>query len=210
MKQDYPRRYISKSGLKREYRMTDLMILRLGDPDIIASQRVFHNFQMMKLYRRDRVEAWLKTQGDQKIEGTLWKERRKIKREKLIQRLVKLAMRDLPDEATLELELVAHHQRKYHKKPKVITPRAICSFIRHFYTNYDQVMIAITGGAAHGELYQDLKLYLCCLIIRHYGLSVDPLDAAFGPYPPARYPRSNLEDHLSYKLNIADSGDSRE
>ena len=38
----------------------------------------------------------------------------------------------------------------------------------------------VKGKVWASDLYENVKVYLCCRIIAHYGLEVNPLHAAFG------------------------------
>ncbi|MBI2349523.1 MAG: hypothetical protein HYV05_12830 [Deltaproteobacteria bacterium] len=76
--------------------------------------------------------------------------------------------------------------------------RVLWSYARHCLTNYDQVRAAVKARVGESELYENVKVYLCCRIVREYGLDVDPLYAAFGDNGgygriPDRFLVDNLE-----------------
>jgi hypothetical protein len=61
-----------------------------------------------------------------------------------------------------------------------VTERALCSHLRHQYTNYEAILAETKGLVGAGALYVAVKVLLCCQIIRRYSLVLNPLTAAFG------------------------------
>ena len=79
-----------------------------------------------------------------------------------------------------------------------VTDRTLWSYVRYYLTNYDEIRAAVKTKVGASELYENVKVYLCCRIIREYGLNVDPLYAAFGENGsygriPDRFTVENLE-----------------
>ncbi len=93
-----------------------------------------------------------------------------------------------------------------------VTEKGLCSFIRHNYTNYEEILYMVKGKVGASDLYVNVKVYLCCRIIAHYGLDVNPLHAAFGerlPYNeiPERFllpEGEDLEAAVARMLGIED------
>lgn len=79
-----------------------------------------------------------------------------------------------------------------------LTDRTLWSYVRRYLTNYDEIRAAFQAKVGESELYDNVKVYLCCRIIREYGLQVDPVYAAFGESGaygeiPSRFLVDNLE-----------------
>jgi len=61
-----------------------------------------------------------------------------------------------------------------------VPDRSLWLYVRRYLTNYDELRSALKAKVGECELYENVKVYLCCQIIREYGLELDPLYAAFG------------------------------
>jgi hypothetical protein len=210
MGQDFPHSFVSKTGLKREYGLTNAMIDRLGEPDNVALHHYQRRRQPVKLYRRDRVEEWISRNPDVMLRG----EGRAIYRDldgktdpvrlEIVRQSRTLILRPLPPDEILHRDLRAHHMRRFGRVPREITGRALVTYIRHFYTNYDTILANLSGRVGKGELYKMFKLYLCCRIITHYQIDADPVFAAFrtGRSMDSDWPEKNLETYLRERLGI--------
>ncbi len=58
--------------------------------------------------------------------------------------------------------------------------RALCSHLRHNYTNYEEILAAGKNCAGADDFYVDVKMYVTCQIIEFYNLDVSPIKAIFG------------------------------
>lgn len=146
----------------------------------------------MKLYLRDRVEQWI---AEHQSEITASQPRRQAaqkavhtKRETaraVIARLVRsLELEPIVSRARVRKEAADFFFERYEDFNGEVTEKGLCSFIRHNYTNYVEILSVVKGKVGASDLYVNVKVYLCCRIIAHYGLDVNPLHAAFGEWLP--------------------------
>lgn len=182
--------YVAKSQLKSEFGLTDSLIRAIGDPDQIKLNPHCKRSAPMNLYRRDRIETWIKEHSDAIASAQPRKQaalkavetKRAYGREALCNLASTLKMMPTPSDRTLEENVSNFLQDRYNEHN--VSQKAICSYIRHVYTNYDQILDQLSGLVGKRELYEDFKVYLCCLIIEHYKLDLAPVYAALGsPYP---------------------------
>ncbi len=94
--------------------------------------------------------------------------------------LASLHMRQVPHRSALVEEARRFLPQRGADFNGEITDRVLWSYISRRLTNYNEILEEIRGKVGESELYENVKVYLCCRIIRHYGLQVDPLYAAFG------------------------------
>lgn len=100
-------------------------------------------------------------------------------------------------EALVE-EVKSFMSERFQNNDGEVTDRTLWSYVRRYLTNYDEIRAAVKAKVGASELYENVKVYLCCRIIREYGLEVDPLYAAFGEVGtygviPDRFIVDNLE-----------------
>ena len=146
----------------------------------------------MKLYLRERVEQWI---AEHQSEITASQPRKQAaqravhtKRESAkveIARLVRsLELEPITSRARVRKEAAEFFLERYDDFNGEVTEKGLCSFIRHNYTNYEEILSVVKGKVGASDLYVNVKVYLCCRIIAHYGLDVNPLHAAFGERLP--------------------------
>lgn len=122
-----------------------------------------------------------------------------LTRDELANLLGSLRMKPVPDWETLIAEARRFSPDQSDDfSSRDIGGRALWSYVRHHLTNYDEIRAAIKARVGESGLYENVKAYLCCRIIREYGLEVDPLYAAFGENGsygriPDRFIVENLE-----------------
>ena len=75
-----------------------------------------------------------------------------------------------------------------------LSDKAMCSYIRHNLTNYDEILDSLKGKVGMGVLYNQVKLFLCTRIIREYGLEIDPVYAATGDSDENEVDLNHLEE----------------
>lgn len=178
---------ITKSNLKKEYGLTDKGIKLLGDPDTTKPNPYYQNAAPMALYARQRVEEFIAKHGDEVVvsrgRSNAASKAVETKRTKgraiLEQSLRDLELRPVPDQSELISEVRDYILYRYGESPECPTQKALCSFIRHNYTNYEAVLHLIKGKVGIGELYQEAKVEFIKRIIDHYGLSLT-VDEALG------------------------------
>ncbi len=180
--------YVSKSALKSEYGLTDTLIKLLGDADLVRPNPRYRSASPLQLYLRTRVERWvaenadlianrnsLKTAARKAVET-----KRQSAREEIAILVKRLRMKALPERAKLVKQVSHFLMDRYWDWDGEVTEKAICSFIRHNYTNYEEILEKVKGKIGAGDLYLNVKVYLCCRIINTYHLNLEPLYAAFG------------------------------
>jgi hypothetical protein len=141
----------------------------------------------MKLYLRKRVEQWIaehqneitasqpRKQAAQKAVHT---KRESAKAE--IARLIRgLELEPIVSRARVRKEAAEFFLERYEDFNGEVTEKGLCSFIRHNYTNYEEILSVVKGKVGASDLYVNVKVYLCCRIVAHYGLDLNPLHAAF-------------------------------
>jgi hypothetical protein len=141
----------------------------------------------MQLYQRERVERWiganqclLAASGKRKAasqKAVATKEERA--RQEVATLIRDLQMKRVRKKRLLR-EAAEYYRSRYDHWDGDVTDRALCSYIRHHLTNYEDVLAAIHGKVGASRLYAAAKLLLCAEIIRVYGLDLDPCVAAFG------------------------------
>ena len=182
------KQYITKSTLKREFKLTDSLIKLLGEPDAARSNPHYKSGPPMQLYLRERIVQWVAEHHDL-IESTASRRKAAQKavetkrlsaREEIAALVRKLRMRPIPERARLEQAVRYFLADRYEDYDGEVTEKALCSYIRHNYTNYEEILEQVKGKVGAAELYENVKVYLCCRIIQKYQLDVDPLYDAFG------------------------------
>ena len=180
--------YLSQSRVKSEFGLTDTQIRSLGEPDATRPNPHYRKGPLMKLYLRKRIEQWIaehqgeiteaqpRKQSAQKAVHTK-RESAKVEIAKLVRRL---ELEPIISRASVRKEAAAFFYEQYDDFNSGVTEKGLCSFIRHNYTNYEEILSVVKGKVGASDLYVNVKVYLCCRIIAYYGLDVNPLHAAFG------------------------------
>lgn len=180
--------YLTSSRIKSEFGLTDTQIRSLGEPDATRQNAYYRSAPPMKLYLRQRVEQWIaeheeeitqsqsRKQATQKAVHTK-REAAKAEIANLVRSLELNPIQSLPK---VRKEAAYFFFQRYEDFDGEVTEKALCSFIRHNYTNYEEILSAVKGKVGASALYENVKVYLCCRIVEHYGLDVNPLQAAFG------------------------------
>ncbi len=175
--------FLTKSGIKRNFGLSDRLIDLIGEPDWLKSG-YYKKSPPMRMYSRKRVEKWISENKDL-VEASNKRKKHaqqaiKTKRANSKQEIAKL-LKELeikPTPPSIEDEAFSFFQSHYEDFNGILTAKGLCSYIRHNYTNYHTILNAIKGKVGAGDLYQNAKLYLCCVIVRQFNLSVHPADAA--------------------------------
>jgi len=179
--------YLSQSRIKSEFGLTDTQIRSLGEPDTTRPNPHYRSGPPMKLYLRNRVEQWIaehqseitesqpRKQAAQRAVHTK-RESAKVEIAKLVQRL---ELEPIASRASVRKEAAEFFYEQYEEFNGEVTEKGLCSFIRHNYTNYEEILSIVKGKVGASDLYVNVKVYLCCRIIAHYGLDVNPLHAGF-------------------------------
>lgn len=177
---------ITRSTLKSQYGLTDKLITLLGEPDKLAPNPHYRSAAPMALYLQERVEAWIETHQEVIAAADTKKRsaakaittKRNATRQKVITLLQRLDMRPLPTQAVLVHRVSDFILARYGEWPSYPTQKAICSFIRHAYTNYETILHELSGMVGNGDYFYSIKLYLCCRIVKRYALDIHPRAAA--------------------------------
>lgn len=178
---------VTKGALKAEYGLTERLIGMLGPPDLTRQNPHYQRAAPMQLYQRERVERWIA--ANQSLLAA--SDKRKAASQKAVatkeersRQEVAALVRDLQigkvRKKRLHREAAESYRLRYDYWNGEVTERALCSYIRHNYTNYEEILRAIHGKVGAGRLYSAAKLLLCAEIIRVYRLDLDPAVAAFG------------------------------
>ena len=179
--------YLSQIRIKSEFGLTDTQIRALGEPDATRPNPHYRKGPPMKLYLRKRVEQWIaehqseimasqpRKQAAQKAVHTK-RESAKIEIAKLVR---SLELEPIVSRARVRKEATDFFFERYEDFNGEVTEKGLCSFIRHNYTNYEEILSVVKGKVGASDLYVNVKVYLCCRIVAHYGLDLNPLHAAF-------------------------------
>jgi hypothetical protein len=180
--------YINLSRIKSEFGLTPRQVRCLGEPDETGPNPYYRSGPPVRLYLRQRVEQWiaehqneieasqLRRHSAQKAVHTK-RDAAKIEIARLVQ---DLKLGPIASRARVREEAVAFFLLHYGDFSGEVTEKGLCSFIRHNYTNYEEILSMVKGKVGAADLYENVKVYLCCRIITYYGLQVSPLYAAFG------------------------------
>lgn len=201
--------YITKTTIKEDYNLTDGLIKRIGEPDQLKPNPHYRKAAPMKLYCRERVEAWIsnnpdaiaKTRKRQRAASKAVEAKREIARQQAAAMVDDLVMRDPPKD--IDKKAFDFYISRY-PDFKGLTQRGLCSFIRHNYTNYDNILQQVRGTVGAGEWYVAVKLYLCCLIIERYQLDLHPYEAAWGNNIQTTGDISSIKEEQLQILGITD------
>lgn len=100
--------------------------------------------------------------------------------EELARLIGSLHMEPAPDRQELCEKVRQCLSARSHHFQGEVSDRMLWFYVRHYFTNYDELLAEVKMKVGASELYANVKVYFCCRIIREYGLEVDPLYAAFG------------------------------
>lgn len=180
--------YISQSRIKNEFGLTDAQIRSLGEPDATRPNPHYRSGPPMKLYLQQRVEQWIAEHGSEIAASLSRKQaaqrsvstKRESARTEIAKLVRRLELAPIISRARVRKEAAAFFMERYASFSGEVTEKGLCSFIRHNYTNYEEILSVVKGKVGASDLYENVKVYLCCRIIAHYRLEVNPLHAAFG------------------------------
>lgn len=179
---------ITKTQVREEYGLTEALLRRLGEPDALRPNPHYRSAAPMQLYRRDRVAAWVEEnaallesrQSARAAAARASATKRERARAEVAALVAELRMDPTPSRAKLRADAQSFLWGRYGHRgyDGEVTDRALCSHIRHRYTNYESILSVVKGKVGAGDLYAAVKLLLCCHIIARYGLEVCPEEAA--------------------------------
>ncbi len=186
--------YMSKAQIKEKFDLNDCLIKMMGPPDRTKVNPCYRSAAPMQLFLRTRVEEWMRSNDDlvqehrasQRIRQPAAAKAVATKREKArqlatrqVNRFKIKGLQNPPSRKWLVSQTAAFLMDRYPEE-EVVTDRAICSHVRHQFSNYEEVLDALKGQVGIGELYEAFKVLACCLIIERCGLDLHPVVAAFG------------------------------
>lgn len=184
--------YLSQSSIKSEFGLTDTQIRSLGEPDATRPNPHYRSGPPMKLYLRDRVEQWIAKHQNEIADSQPRKQaaqrairtKREMARAEIAKHVRSLELEPIVSRAKVRKEAADFFFERYEDFNGEVTEKGLCSFIRHNYTNYEEILSVVKGKVGASDLYVNVKVYLCCRIVAHYGLDVNPLHATFGEQMP--------------------------
>lgn len=103
----------------------------------------------------------------------------KLRKKEFYRCIANFKVYEFPPKEIARKQAASFHEAINHKE-KYLTDRALISFVRHNYTNYQELIDNIPRNTSRASIYEDFKLYTCYIIIKRYGLEFDPRIAAFG------------------------------
>jgi hypothetical protein len=182
---------MTKTQVSREFGLTEKQVKLLGEPDVVKPNPHYRKAGApMRLYSCTRVQQWVED-NQPLLSGEEWRReaafkgvetKREKTREQVAELVRGLRMDPAPSRRRLEHEAGLFILKRYGHCPDKVSEKALCSHLRHDYTNYEVILADVKGRVGMGEFYFAVKAYLCCRIVEHYRLKVDPLIAAFGRY----------------------------
>jgi hypothetical protein len=144
----------------------------------------------------EKTEAWQKARANAHVRQTSASKALATKTAKAVtiakNLLLTLKIERLSEE-TIVRRAEAYYRNKYWDFDG-LTEKAVCSYVRHNLTNYNQILDTLKGKVGMGVLYEQVKLYLCTRIIRLYELDIDPEYAATGDPDANENDLSKLEE----------------
>lgn len=183
-----PQNLLTKAQAKEEFGLTESHLVQIGEPDVTKPNLRFRSGAPIQLYSRQRVERWItehqeelaKSESRRSASQKAVATKRAQTRDRVAALVTGLEMRPAPRRGRLESEVGLFLLDCFGDTSGEVSERALCSYLRHNYSNYEAILDSVRGLVGAGELYPAVKLYLCCQIIRRYQLNIDPLVAAFG------------------------------
>lgn len=180
--------YVTLSGLKTEYGLTDKLIKSIGAPNAIQTNPYYKNASPTKLYLKERINCWISEHQKEIVAAQVRKDaankaantKRRLGRTVVAKVVQGLKLRPIGTPKSVERQAREFFFSMYEDFNGEVTEKGKCAFIRHNFTNYEEILSVVKGKVGASELYENVKVYLCCRIVDHYDLSVDPLYAAFG------------------------------
>lgn len=177
---------ISKQQIKKEYGLTNTLIEKLGNPDCVKLNPRYRSAPPMQQYLTSRVVEFIENNIDiiakTKIRKNSANKAVITKTKKSYAKLLLILQEfELQDKQRIHIKKLAinYYNNRYGNYDDEISERAMCSFIRHQLTNYDEILDSISGLVGKSTLYLLIKLYLNSLIIEKYILQITPLNATF-------------------------------
>lgn len=78
------------------------------------------------------------------------------------------------------VKLATQSRRQRRQKKRRLNAFDLCAYVRHMRSNYIWILNGLQRTPRENECYRWVKLWVCCQIIRQYGLRLDPVYAAYG------------------------------
>lgn len=155
--------FMSKAQIREEFDLNDHLIAQMGEPDTTKVNPHFRCAEPMKLYRRARVVQFLHDNAEavQKLHDRQQQRRRggarplsprekreqfqaacleRVAREEqrfIAQQVTRFKIAEVPNREQLVKEVQDFYGRS---SAEAVTERAICSYVRHHYSNYEQIL----------------------------------------------------------------------
>lgn len=174
------------SRAKGQYFLTDKMLKEIGEPDLLRPNPHYRSAAPMKLYLIERLENWIALNTErveksmlrrQKL-SKIQKEAHKKRRQKLIEDIKtwipELYLEGVTDDILNEAK--SYYNYRYMDFDGILTDNSICSFIRHWYTDYEDFLARIDrykGQTGVGYIYPTIKKRVNSLIIEKFGLEIE-------------------------------------
>jgi len=133
--------YLSKTHLKREFGLTDGQIRSLGEPDKIQPNPHYRTGPPMQLGLRERVQQWI---AEHQNDITASRPRRQAAQKAVHTKRVS-AKAEIVSGARARQEAAEFFWERYVDFNGEVTEKGLCSYIRHNYTNHEEILSVIRG-----------------------------------------------------------------
>ncbi len=177
--------YITFTRAKVEYFLTDKLFRSIGDPDLIKPNPNYRSAPTMKLYLKERLENWIADNSDlvEKIMlrrhklSKIQKEAHQRKRERLLTKIKAWEPQVYLEEISSLIlsEAYVYYTNRYADFNGDLTDNAVCSYIRHWYTDYEGFLSRIDnykGQTGVKLIYPIIKKRVNDLISEKFDLQI--------------------------------------
>ncbi len=177
--------YMTYSRAKGQYFLTDKMLKEIGEPDLLKRNPHYRSAAPMKLYLIERLENWIAANSDRVEKAMLRRQklskiqlRAHQKRREKIQVEINgwIPVLELTEiTKTILNEARDYYQWRYEDFDGILTDNAICAFIRHWYTDYEEFLGKIArykGKTGVSLIYPTIKGRVNTLIIEKFDLEI--------------------------------------
>ncbi|MCZ7645911.1 MAG: hypothetical protein M5U26_11605 [Planctomycetota bacterium] len=162
--------HVYKITLKKEFGLTDTLIAKLGEPDKLVRNPHYKSGPPSQLYERRRVEEFIKANRAEVEKAKQARARRKAAAEKAVKTKINATfgivdqeglrlLCPLPDAGSLWREAGSYYAMRYSDYQETGF-NGLCAFVRHNYTNYEEVLDLIRGRVGTRDAYSHIRLEL--------------------------------------------------
>jgi hypothetical protein len=197
--------YVTMAELRRDFRLTDAHLARLGQADRSEPVPGDGPPHVRQVYARERVERWVAENRALIDDSDARRALRDARRERehqaaesqrretwrqVVAAIRQSDLRELPPLAYVRARVASPRETGLDANDRIAIDMAILNYALANLTGYPELARLLNRLDAGFQLAAAVRIHVCCRVIRHYQLALDPLDATFqagakGKLPPA-------------------------